>query len=87
MTVNLDNKRIAVIGLGYVGLPLAVEFAKHWLVVGYDRNNARITARSIVSGAGTTASTKAIASRSSAFKSNPKPVLVCKCITIGLNIG
>ena len=33
---------IALIGLGYVGLPLAVEFAKKYPVVGYDINNERI---------------------------------------------
>ena len=33
---------IAIIGLGYVGLPLAVEFAKRYPVVGYDLNNERI---------------------------------------------
>ncbi|MDB4584161.1 nucleotide sugar dehydrogenase, partial [Draconibacterium sp.] len=36
------NKKIAVIGLGYVGLPLAVEFAKKFLVVGFDINQARV---------------------------------------------
>ena len=36
------NHRIAVIGLGYVGLPLAVEFAKNYAVTGYDNNNLRI---------------------------------------------
>ncbi len=34
--------KICVIGLGYVGLPLAVEFAKHRPVVGFDINPARI---------------------------------------------
>jgi len=33
---------IAIIGLGYVGLPLAVEFAKHYSVVGFDLNETRI---------------------------------------------
>ena len=33
---------IAIIGLGYVGLPLAVEFAKHRPVVGFDINQTRI---------------------------------------------
>ena len=33
---------IAIIGLGYVGLPLAIEFAKKYPVVGYDLNNERI---------------------------------------------
>lgn len=36
--------QIAVIGLGYVGLPLAVEFAKKYVVVGYDINPVRIAA-------------------------------------------
>ncbi len=35
-------KTIAVIGLGYVGLPLAVEFGKKRKVIGYDINNVRI---------------------------------------------
>ncbi|TVZ59134.1 UDP-N-acetyl-D-galactosamine dehydrogenase [Flavobacteriaceae bacterium MAR_2010_105] len=33
---------ISIIGLGYVGLPLAVEFAKHFLVVGFDINPKRV---------------------------------------------
>ncbi|RZV62423.1 MAG: nucleotide sugar dehydrogenase [Flavobacteriaceae bacterium] len=37
-----DKKRITVIGLGYVGLPLAVEFAKKYSVVGLDINHARV---------------------------------------------
>jgi len=42
MNNYIDNKRIALIGLGYVGLPLAVEFARHYEVVGFDVNPARI---------------------------------------------
>ena len=34
--------KIAVIGLGYVGLPLAVEFAKKYKVVGFDVNAERV---------------------------------------------
>ncbi|MFV0481244.1 MAG: nucleotide sugar dehydrogenase [Campylobacteraceae bacterium] len=36
------TKKIAVIGLGYVGLPLAAEFAKQYSVIGFDINNTRI---------------------------------------------
>ena len=36
------SKKIAIIGLGYVGLPLAVEFAKKFTVIGYDINSLRI---------------------------------------------
>lgn len=35
-------KKIAIIGLGYVGLPLAVEFGKHRPVVGFDINGKRV---------------------------------------------
>ena len=34
--------KIAIIGLGYVGLPLAVEFAKKYKVIGFDINQSRI---------------------------------------------
>ncbi|GAB4392167.1 MAG: nucleotide sugar dehydrogenase [Gammaproteobacteria bacterium] len=42
--VSIDNPRIAVIGLGYVGLPLAVELANYYDVVGFDISNQRIAA-------------------------------------------
>ncbi len=37
-----SEDKIAIIGLGYVGLPLAVEFAKKFFVVGFDINKQRI---------------------------------------------
>ncbi len=40
--MDIGNQKIAVIGLGYVGLPLAVEFGKVRPVVGFDINDARI---------------------------------------------
>lgn len=40
--MNLDNKKLAIIGLGYVGLPLAVEFGKKRAVIGFDINQGRI---------------------------------------------
>ena len=42
--LDINNIKIAVIGLGYVGLPLAVEFGKHLPVVGFDINASRIEA-------------------------------------------
>ena len=36
------NKNIAVVGLGYVGLPLAVEFGKKMKTIGFDINLDRI---------------------------------------------
>jgi UDP-N-acetyl-D-glucosamine/UDP-N-acetyl-D-galactosamine dehydrogenase len=39
---GLSRHKIAVIGLGYVGLPLAVEFGKKYSTVGFDNNPVRI---------------------------------------------
>src|SRR5690554_7941192 len=43
---SFTDKKLAVIGLGYVGLPLAVEFGKNRSVIGFDINPARIAALS-----------------------------------------
>ena len=40
--MNLDKVKIAVIGQGYVGLPLAIEFGKKYSTIGFDINQARI---------------------------------------------
>ena len=39
---SLENTKVAIVGLGYVGLPLAVEFGKHYDTVGFDINAARV---------------------------------------------
>ncbi|QIP13884.1 nucleotide sugar dehydrogenase [Spirosoma aureum] len=39
---SLDETAIAIVGLGYVGLPLAVEFGKKYTVIGFDVNKDRI---------------------------------------------
>jgi UDP-N-acetyl-D-galactosamine dehydrogenase len=44
MSFSTENARLAVIGLGYVGLPLAVEFGKCRSVIGFDINTQRIEA-------------------------------------------
>lgn len=40
--LNINDIKIAVIGLGYVGLPLAAEFGKYRPVIGYDINEGRV---------------------------------------------
>ena len=40
--LDLSNVKLAIIGLGYVGLPLAVEFGKIRSVLGFDINSKRI---------------------------------------------
>ena len=39
---NLEDTKLAIIGLGYVGLPLAVEYGKHYDTLGFDINQKRI---------------------------------------------
>ena len=40
---DLENAKIGIIGLGYVGLPLAVEFSKKYPVIGFDIDAFRIS--------------------------------------------
>ena len=40
--INEKSTKIAIIGLGYVGLPLAVEFGKVFETIGFDVNKSRI---------------------------------------------
>lgn len=40
--LNDSNIKIAIVGLGYVGLPLAIEFSKHFEVTGFDVDRARV---------------------------------------------
>ena len=44
MHLELVNKKskLAVVGLGYVGLPIALEFAKKISVIGFDLNRSRV---------------------------------------------
>lgn len=42
MNTDYENKKITIVGLGYVGLPLALAFSKKYPVVGYDINPSRI---------------------------------------------
>ena len=39
---KIAQSKIAIIGLGYVGLPLAVEFARHYPTTGFDIKQSRI---------------------------------------------
>lgn len=42
MNLSLKNTKLAIIGLGYVGLPLAVEFGKKLTTIGFDINTDRV---------------------------------------------
>ena len=49
---DLATSRIGIVGLGYVGLPLAVEFGKHFPTLGLDINEHRI--RELLAGTDST---------------------------------
>lgn len=40
--LSVENSRIGILGLGYVGLPLAIEFGKHFDTIGFDINSNRV---------------------------------------------
>lgn len=40
--MNYLDKKLAIIGLGYTGLPVAVRFEKQWNVIGFNINVGRI---------------------------------------------
>jgi len=40
--INSTDIKISITGLGYVGLPLAIEFAKHYSVIGFDINQSKV---------------------------------------------
>ena len=40
--MNFEGKKIAIVGLGYVGLPLAIEFGKKYKVLGFDIKKSRV---------------------------------------------
>ena len=42
MSLNINDLRVGVLGLGYVGLPLAVEFGRHYPTVGFDIKAERV---------------------------------------------
>lgn len=50
--MNNEDIKIAVIGLGYVGLPLAVEFGKVYTTIGFDINSSRV--RELINGVDST---------------------------------
>jgi UDP-N-acetyl-D-galactosamine dehydrogenase len=75
---NAKDAHIGIIGLGYVGLPLAVEFAKVGPVVGFDINQARIDA--LRAGRDETLEvepSELVAARNIAFTTDPADLAAC----------
>ena len=66
------KQKIAIIGLGYVGLPLAIEFSKKYQVVAYDTNYNRIS--ELINGFDRTKEVKKINNKIIKFTNNSKDI-------------
>jgi UDP-N-acetyl-D-glucosamine/UDP-N-acetyl-D-galactosamine dehydrogenase len=80
---GLSKHKIAIIGLGYVGLPLAVEFGKKYPTVGFDINAARIKA--LKAGRDVTLETTGAeleAARKLRFSAQPKDLKACNIFIV-----
>ena len=81
--INFDNEKIALVGLGYVGLPLAVEFGKRRPVVGFDVRADRVS--ELRSGVDTTlelAPEELDQARHLTYSTNPEDLRQCKIFII-----
>ncbi len=76
--------KIAVVGLGYVGLPMAVQMSKHFEVVGYDLNSGRI--KELKSGHDRTleVSEEELRDTEINFSSNPENISLCSLIIVAV---
>ena len=76
--------KVAVVGLGYIGLPLAVAFAKHGTVVGFDINTRRV--EELQKGIDHTGETLggALKNPNLSFTTDPKTLRACKYIVVAV---
>ena len=66
------EKSIAIIGMGYVGLPIALEFAKYFRVIGFDINAARVELMQNHQDPSREIETEAFANKDITFTANPE---------------
>lgn len=79
------NIRLAIIGLGYVGLPLALEFAKKNFVIGYDANKKRIKELNIAYDKNFEFNKKELkSSKKLKFTNNQKDLKLANCFIISV---
>lgn len=82
-TLNFNNDKIAVIGLGYVGLPLAVEFGKYRSVIGFDIKADRIAELKVGRDSTLEVAPEALASATQlAFSTQAEDLRQCKIFIV-----
>ena len=80
---SLSSVKLAIIGLGYVGLPLAVEFSKLYSVIGFDINSKRI--KELQAGQDLTQETESEELKAAinlSFTTNTDDLRVCNCFIV-----
>src|SRR3990172_6092907 len=75
---SLENVRVGIVGLGYVGLPLAVYLARNFPVTGFDVNNARVVELGVGQDrTGEVTDEEFAAARTLSFSADPKALEAC----------
>lgn len=80
---SLSNIKLGIVGLGYVGLPLAVEFGRSLTVIGFDINEGRIA--ELRKGKDSTLETtreELAAAKMLTYTSKPEYLRTCNCFII-----
>ncbi|UJW58363.1 nucleotide sugar dehydrogenase [Bacillus sp. A116_S68] len=79
---NRDKTIVGVIGLGYVGLPVAVGFAEKYEVIGYDINKKRISELTLLEDVTGEVTSKQLANDNLTFTSEEKELNQCEFIIV-----
>lgn len=80
----LDSLHVGIIGLGYVGLPLAIIFAKHFRVTGFDVDEARIAALRAGTDRTGEATPQELSSEKLDFSADRRALRDCKLIIVAV---
>jgi len=83
-SLKSGDDKVAVVGLGYVGLPLAVQLAKHFKVVGFDLKKERIS--ELISGEDSTleVTKEELSNVSIQYTSDPTQFHSCRLIIVAV---
>ena len=90
MSFDINNLRIGIVGLGYVGLPLAVEFGKKYPTVGFDIKTDRVAELKGGSDSTLECSSEELAeAKKLVFTSDPEAIKDCNfyVVTVPTPIG
>ncbi|WP_126445798.1 nucleotide sugar dehydrogenase [Sulfuricystis multivorans] len=84
-SVSLANTVVAVVGLGYVGLPLAVEFGKKYQTIGYDLSEAKVSSyRKFIDPTGEVSSADLKAATKLSVSSDPATIAAADFIVVAV---